>query len=231
MSNPPQDISKRRRRPRDAATLVLYRRTGDSFEVLMGERHKGHVFMPNHYVFPGGAVSPNDARVRIATPLADDVAARLGRACTPARARALATAAIRETFEETGLILGRPDPAPGRPVPAEWRDFFASGLAPALDRLDYVARAVTPPFRPRRFNARFFMAEGEALAGSITGDGELINIRWVAVTDARRLEIPLITRVILGHIEDILSYPPQRTADRPVPLYRMLHGRRIIAEE
>jgi 8-oxo-dGTP pyrophosphatase MutT (NUDIX family) len=230
-----EDRKKRKtRRPRDAATLVLYRHNSGlegGLEVLMGERHGGHAFMPNHYVFPGGATSPGDSRVRLGSALGDDVEARLTRACTPARARALAAAAIRETFEETGLVLGCPDPNPGRPVPREWTHFFQTGMAPNVGALDYVARAITPPSRPRRFNARFFVAEAEALSGQIAGDGELLNIRWVPINEARRLEIPLITRVVLGHVEELVEHPPERSPDRPVPTYRMRYGRRHITDE
>jgi 8-oxo-dGTP pyrophosphatase MutT (NUDIX family) len=222
---------KRTRRPRDAATLILYRRTPDSFEVLMGERHGGHAFMPNRFVFPGGAVSRGDGRVRTAGTILPAVRDRLEKAATPARARALAAAAIRETFEETGLVLGRPDPDPGKPVPKDWTEFFALGDAPAVDDLEYVARAVTPAFRPRRFNARFFIADGSKVDGRIKGDGELINVHWVSLANARKLEIPLITRVVLGHVEDYLMYPDKHPAERPVPFYTMRHGRRVIGED
>jgi len=231
MTQEKEKQKKRARRPRDAATLILYRRTNGSFEVLMGERHGGHAFMPNRFVFPGGAVSPGDSRVRTAGELMPTVTQRLERAATAARARALAAAAIRETFEETGLVLGRPDPAPGRPVPKDWAAFFALGDAPAVDCLEYVARAVTPSFRPRRFNARFFIADGSSIDGKIKGDGELINVHWVSLADARKLDIPLITRVVLGHVEDYLMYPDKHPADRPVPFYTMRHGRRVIGED
>ncbi len=231
MQGTKDETKKRAGRPRDAATLILYRRTRDSFEVLMGERHGGHAFMPNRYVFPGGAVSPMDSRVRTASPIAPSVAERLERAATPARARALAAAAIRETFEETGLVLGHSDPTPGKHVPKDWRSFFDLGFAPAVDCLEYVARAVTPVFRPRRFNARFFIADGSNVDGSIQGDGELINVHWVSIADARKLEIPLITRVVLGHVEDFVMYPENHPPVRPVPYYTMTHGRRVIGQD
>ena len=70
-------------------------------------------------------------------------------------ARALALAAIRETFEETGLAIGVPDHgAPGKPPPGAWSRFAATGVTPALDAIDFLAGAITPPGRPRRFDAR-----------------------------------------------------------------------------
>ncbi len=211
-------------RPRDAATLVLVRRRRGGAEVLLGQRHGGHAFMPNRYVFPGGRVDPYDSRVTPATPLRADVAERLARHCSPARARALAIAAVRETFEETGLMLARPAPD-GKTVAGRepWDAFHARGLAPALDALDYIFHAITPPGRPRRFNARFFMAEAETLSGEITGSGELGDIKWLAIRDALELHIPNITQHVLVEAERLLKSPP--APDRPVPFYRTLRGR------
>ena len=211
-------------RPKDAATLVLYRRRGHGIEVLMGERHANHRFMPNHYVFPGGRVDRGDARVRAASELDGRVAGRLARACTPVRARALALAAVRETFEEVGLRLGRPDPRPGKPVPAGWRGFFEAGLAPTLEPLEYVARAVTPPYRPIRFNARFFMADAQHAAGDIRGSGELENIHWVPIAEARGLPIPGITGLVLEIIEDRVKTGRPAT-DGTIVLFQYRHGR------
>jgi len=218
-------------RPRDAATLVLYRRRGRGIEVLMGERHGKHRFMPNRYVFPGGRVDATDWRIRAASELTPDVAARLGRSATPARARALAIAAIRETFEECGLLLGAPDPTPDRPVPAGWAAMFDAGFAPALDALDYVARAVTPPYRPMRFDARFFVADARRVAGEISGSGELLDLRWVPIRDARDLPIPRITEMMLGHVADLLRAGRPRAEGRPVPLYHYRHGRHVQTRE
>lgn len=216
-------------RPRDASTLILYRPRGKQIEVLMGERNGRHSFMPNRYVFPGGGVEPEDWRVRHSAPLRDDVAERLAKICSPSRARALAAAAVRETFEETGLILGEPDPTPGRPVPANWREFFATGFAPKLDVLDYVVRAVTPPFRPKRFNARFFIADAAHAHGNITGSGELLDLRWVSIEDALTLELPRITAIVLEQIAGFIQRRPG--SGMPVRVYRHVHGLATVGEE
>ena len=101
-------------RPRDSATLILVRSDGPELRVLMGRRHERHSFMPGKFVFPGGAVDEADAQVCPAVDLDSRSLAKLmlrmrGRP-SARRARALAMAAVRETFEETGLILGRPFP-------------------------------------------------------------------------------------------------------------------------
>jgi len=232
MKEPPADTTVAVRtadqplvRPRDAATLVLYRKDGRRIDVLMGERHAKHRFMPNRYVFPGGRVDRTDARVRAASELASPVRAKLEQAAVPSRARALALAAIRETFEETGLLLGAPDPKPGAAVPAAWQEFFAHGVAPALDRLDYVARAVTPPYRPVRFNARFFVADASHADGTIQGSGELLDLRWFPIADALELPLPRITGVMLGHVEALLSGDQDAGKPRTIPLYHYVHGK------
>ncbi|WP_164516628.1 NUDIX hydrolase [Minwuia thermotolerans] len=240
MAEPPKDHNDKNLRkpgtkalrPRDAATLVLYRKAGRKIEVVMGERHGKHSFMPNNWVFPGGGVERTDWRVRGANDLQPHVAAHLGKAATAARVRALAAAAIRETFEETGLILGKPDPEPEKSVPRNWRDFFATGHAPDFEALEYVYRAITPPYRPRRFNARFFMADADRLANEvIESSGELLDIHWVTIEKALTLPIPRITGVVLRTIEDNLENPPPRSGEHKVPLFRYLHGKHLDLEE
>ena len=195
-------------RPKDAATLIIYRQRRNKLEVLMGRRHRKHKFLPQRYVFPGGRVDPQDSKVRSATPIRDDVAKLLTRRATPARARGLIAAAVRETFEEAGLIIGKPDPEPGRSAPANWRLFFDTGMAPSFEQLTYVARAVTPPWRPMRFNARFFMVDHKYVAGELGGDGELLDLTYVPIKDTRELELPLITTRVLEMAEDLALHPP-----------------------
>ena len=205
-------------RPRDAATLIVYRLNGGTVEVLMGERHHKHRFLPQRYVFPGGGVDPHDSRVRAARPMRDDVAALLTRKATPARARGLVAAAVRETFEEAGLLIGAPDPAPGRPVPENWRAFFATGMAPDFGAISYVARAVTPAWRPIRFNARFFMIDARNMHGDIGGGtGELVNLTFVPVAETQKLELALITKRVLELVEDLARDPPPPGARETVP--------------
>ncbi|MEQ8348238.1 MAG: NUDIX domain-containing protein [Sneathiellaceae bacterium] len=213
-------------RPRDAATLIIYRHAAHGLEVLMGERSAKHAFMPNRYVFPGGRVDRDDWRVPVAAPLHPDVAARLQRNATAARARALALAAIRETFEETGLIIGRRlDGPPPANLPRDWQPFFETGHAPALDRLAYLCRAVTPPGRPRRFNARFLALAADQAAGRLMESSELGSLRWIPVAKAHELKIPRITEIVL---EALNETPPERMPGGPdaeVPVFKTVRGR------
>lgn len=211
-------------RPRDAATLILVRRDRSVPQLLMGKRAASHAFMPNKYVFPGGKVDRGDSCLRTNSQLQGAVQKRLERGCSATRARALALAAIRETFEETGMILGDPE-APGiRTASEPWRDFLRHGCAPRIDSLHYIARAITPPYRSRRFDSRFFMADAEDLLNldkpEIEGSGELLEIHWVSVDQARDLELPIITRLILDEVEKRLDGNTCAETDGPFIYFR-----------
>jgi 8-oxo-dGTP pyrophosphatase MutT (NUDIX family) len=220
-------------RPRDAATLILVRMKGKTPEVLMGCRDAKHAFMPNRYVFPGGRVDLADAHVPVATSLDRHVKARLLKAASEGRAQALGVAAVRETFEETGLMLAKPfkNGAPKRDYGEHWRGFLDKGMGPALDCLDLIARAVTPPGRPRRFNARFFMARAEEATGDIRHSSELGDIRWVKLDEARELPLPTITGLILGEIGRLVKEPPDRKKQRKIPLFITVHRKHLMIEE
>jgi 8-oxo-dGTP pyrophosphatase MutT (NUDIX family) len=215
-----------RQRPKDAATLILTRKGAGGPRVLMGRRAPGHVFMASKWVFPGGKVERSDAFAAFATDLSSDDAGRLAREVTHSRARALALAAVRETWEETGLLLAAP--APVASVAGGWRGFRAVGALPDLAALSYVARAITPPGRTRRFDARFFMADASALLHPepTAGSGELDEIAWLPLEEARALDLPAITRFVLGEVAERLTHPL-----RPLPFVRMVRGQHVVEHQ
>ena len=213
-------------KPRDAATLIIVR---DQREVLLGVRSAGHVFMPHMYVFPGGRVDAGDARVPCPVNLRPEVEGKLTRSTTAARARALAMTAVRETFEETGLVVGQKDALPIRTRSPHWKPFFDLGVVPALNRLDYVARAITPPNRVRRYDARFFMVDAKHAEGELKGNGELEDLRWVELHAAHRLALSPITELVLRLLERRISGKPSDVHE--VPFYRELHGKELIEYE
>ena len=139
------------------------------------------------------------------------------------RARALALTAIRETFEETGLRLARP--APPASIAGPWRGFRAVGALPDLSALTYIARAITPPGRTRRFDARFFMASAEALLDvpAARPTEELDTVAWIPLDEAKALDLPAITRFVLNEAAERLI-----TQKRPLPYVRQLHGRHRV---
>lgn len=188
---------------RDAATVVVLRRDGPQARVLMGQRGAGAVFMPGKFVFPGGAVDPGDAAVPLAAPLPALCTGRLDEDAAPGCATALAAAAIRELWEETGLIAGRPGDWPGV-VPDDWAGFAARGYRPDAAALQFVFRAITPPGRPRRFDARFFLIDARHIAGNPDDFGaaseELSHLQWIPLSEARRFDLPFITEVVLAEI-------------------------------
>lgn len=212
-----------RLRPRDAATLILVRQTGDEPEVLMGRRASGHVFMASKWVFPGGRIDRSDFSAGSSNDLDQHTLARLSAEMTPRRARALALTSIRETFEETGLMLAEPSAAAS--VAGPWREFRAAGALPDLAALSYVARAITPPGRTRRFDARFFMADASSLLAPdpTCGSGELDEIAWLPMPQARSLDLPAITRFVLAEVCDRLADP-----QRPLPFVRMVRGSHVV---
>ena len=188
---------------RNAATVIALRDRHDKPHVLMGQRGAKAAFMPNKFVFPGGAVDQADAQVPLATPLPDLCAARLCDAAPADLAPALAAAAIRELWEETGLILGTPGDWPGSP-PGDWSRFAATGHLPAAHPLQFVFRAVTPPARPRRFDARFFLVDADQIASDLDDFGaacdELSHLQWIALSDVRKFDLPFITEVVLAEV-------------------------------
>jgi len=195
----------------------------------MGQRHKSLAFLPGKFVFPGGRVSIADRRLKVSSdlnPLTRDclLTGMRGRP-SEGRARALALAALRETFEETGYLVGqrRNNSVPSRSK--EWRPFFDEGVAPRLEKLRFVARAITPPDRVRRFDTRFFCVSANEIAhcGHARHD-ELINQQWLTVEQACDRDIIPITREILNHLKDIFTAGKVLSQPRSVPFYFVKNG-------
>jgi len=217
-------------RPKDAATLIIVRREKDGPRVLMGQRHSRMAFQPNKFVFPGGRLDPADQRINAGGDLRPLVLAKTAAGITEERARGLARAAIRETFEEAGILVGERTAKPPRTRAPAWSKFFAHGVVPRLDVLDLVARAVTPPGRTRRFDARFFMVESDAIAHALDAaeNDELLSPAWLTFAEARALDLPMITRRVLDEVDARLG--DGTDPSRPVPFYRYRHGRALISQ-
>jgi 8-oxo-dGTP pyrophosphatase MutT (NUDIX family) len=167
----------------------------------MGRRPPGSAFIPDAFVFPGGKVDRTDWEIRSPFRLRADTERLLvsGTRGSVRRARALAHAAIRETFEETGLMVARAGQirAPER---GAWRRFERMGMAPDPGRLRFFARAITPTASPTRFHARFFMADAGQLAGELRGSGELLDLEWFPLREALELPIIDVTAIVLKEV-------------------------------
>ncbi|MFZ3581508.1 NUDIX domain-containing protein [Loktanella sp. DJP18] len=217
---------------RDAATIIVLRRD-DVPSVLMGQRGAGAAFMPSKFVFPGGAVDPVDHRVPVKVPVAEATALAADSVLPPT---ALAAAAIRELWEETGQIIGAP--GPWTDPPQGWRGYAATGHVPDAARLRYFFRAITPQGRPRRFDARFFLADAADLMTDPDDFGraedELSLLQWVPLAQARTFDLPFIAEVVLA---ELVAHVANPAAPLTVPFFRnddeahlvsRLNGARLI---
>lgn len=198
--------------PRAAASVILLRRDGDSVSVLMGQRGAAAVFMPSKYVFPGGGLDQDDGADGLAEGLGAVCAGRIG-----ALAQPLAAAALRELWEETGLAIGC---AGAGAAEGPWAGYGGGGFVPTAGALRYFFRAITPPGRTRRFDARFFVADAARLTGDpddfSRASDELSHLHWVPLAEARRLNLPFITEVVLAEVAHYLA-PLTPGAPLPAP--------------
>lgn len=210
-------------RPSDAATLILVDTSKSVPTILMGKRHESLKFMPGKFVFPGGRVDPVDSRIKPARPLdpkiSDQLARSLNSRGSKNKPQALAMAAVREMFEETGLLIGEETANPPKSRAPSWQAFFDENIVPTLDQMIFIARAVTPPGRPRRFDTRFFMADAnivtkqKVLEPSPTN--ELLELNWLTIGEALDKELANITQIVLQEIDARLK----GDTDRSIPYY------------
>lgn len=205
---------------RNAATIIVLRRDGATTRVLMGQRGATAAFMPNKFVFPGGAMDAQDTHVPLFSPIPDPCHSRLAQDSDPNLIHGLCVAAIRELWEETGLILGAPGVWTGS-VPTDWIGFAERGYVPDAQALRFVFRAITPPGRPRRFDARFFVIDANAISGDLDdfsqASDELSHLTWIPVEDVRQFDLPFITEVVLA---EVTRHNNPHRAPQTVPFFK-----------
>ncbi|MCC3304711.1 NUDIX hydrolase [Sneathiella sp. HT1-7] len=201
-------------KPRHAASLVIYEQRADDLYVLMGRRSKAHRFLPDVYVFPGGRVDKSDASMTPLAPLAPDIEKMLSQ---PAgMAHAVAAAAVRETHEETGLIIG---------------DLQGDQLVPDLSQLDFIARAITPPKSPIRFNTRFLTVDAKHITGGdLGGSGELVDLHWIPLSETHRVPLIDVTEFVLDEIDRKIkrAAAPLPRQSGNVPIFTYYKGKPFI---
>lgn len=185
--------------PQDAGSLVLVRRGPDGPEILLGRRAGKHRFLPNVYAFPGGRVDLSD---RLETPFKP-----LGNISSSLQP--MAVAAVRETWEETGIPLG---------------SLAAGRLQPDLSDLRYLCRAITPAESPIRFHARFFLQDVTGMQLTLGGSGELLDLAFRPLEASLRLPLADITEFVLTMVGGLKpDLVPPRTA-----FWRYRQGKPLI---
>ena len=207
---------------RDASTVILIRKKDNNNYVLMGQRGKNAVFMPSKYVFPGGAVDPQDSDIKLAGQLEKNVSTLLQSNSKNDISRALSVAAIRELWEEAGLRLCK-KVSKIEKAPEGWDEFCAGNYLPDASNLQFVFRAITPPGRPRRFDARFFLCEAETVHGNLddfsASSNELNHLQWIDIEEVNSLNLPFITEVVINEVREIIKYGRNK---KGVPFFK--HG-------
>lgn len=196
----------------------------------MGRRSMRLVFMPGKYVFPGGRIETVDLRhaegFRLDERREERLLAGTAARFDTRRAIGVALAAIRETFEEVGLAVGRPGGFPGHG--ATWKRFAATGISPDPAALAPVARAITPPGMPRRYDTRFFCVAasdiGARLAFEQRSDDEFESFAWFSLDDLGALDLPRITRQVLADLDARLRDGSWRDSAQKMPFYRAHRG-------
>ena len=183
-------------KPKDSASVIVLKNTPTGVQVLMGKRGRKAVFS-NAYVFAGGKVDPEDFLPKPASELNPDIVKRIS--IDSEKSISFAMAAVRESFEETGLLLGAPGDL-GATGNSTWDEIRSTNLAPDLEKLGYVGHAITPASKAVRFNARFFYAWEHDMTGQLAGSGELSDLAFLTFSDALNLPMVDVTEFMLGEM-------------------------------
>ena len=192
---------------KDAATIVIVRKQNDKHKILMGQRGKNAFFMPNKFVFPGGAYENNDSLVPFSKSLPDKEKALLSFKCSMSLSESLAATVIRELWEETGLKIANSYHWNDLRIHG-WDDFYENNIAADASKLKFFFRAITPVGRPRRFDARFFICFAEDLHCDLddfsNASSELSHLQWIEIKKTEEFDLPIITRIVLKEVNHII---------------------------
>ncbi len=209
--------------PKLASTIVLTYGPKNNPKILMGQRAKRHDFMPSVFVFPGGRVDRGDSYAPYEGDLSLRTETILEAAYAPRRARAAVLAAIRETYEETGLLLTanqKPNKHINHPT---WRALAGLNQTADLSGVEVFGRAITPPHRHKRFDTWFFHKH---IYGNkppqVSDSKELLNVDWFTFDEIEALKTHRATDMMLVVLKQFLSYD---TAPYDVFFSRMVRGK------
>jgi len=194
-------------KPRIASTIVLYTGSRDNPKILLGKRSSRNDFMPSVYVFPGGRVDRADSYA----PFHGDLSARTERILetvySPRKARACVLAAIRETWEETGLMTGSAKAWTRNMNNESWDAFRKAEIMPDLSPIEVFGRAITPPHRHKRYDTWFLIQKFDGDTTSVSDSGELSNVGWYTFDEMKSLEMQRATTMMLAVLKNYLASP------------------------
>ncbi len=215
---------KRAAKPRIASTIVLY--TGDPShpKILMGQRSSRNDFMPSVFVFPGGRVDRVDSYAPYEGDLSDRTRRVLETVYNPRKARACVLAAIRETYEETGLMMGRQGTWKKNLNSESWDAFRTAEKMPDLSQIEVFGRAITPPHRHKRYDTWFFIQKYTGDTQVIEDSGELSNVGWYSFDQIKDLEQQRATTMMLAVLKNYLKRPKPE----PTIFYSRMQNRRYV---
>ena len=189
--------------PKDAASIIILRERKGKIYVLMGKRPENSRFMPGVYVFPGGVLERKDYLTKnIFNPDIDPHKHKL-KTRNESHAIAIFYAAIRETFEETGLYLSQKAQHPVNPkfLDGIYRENLNKySLIPDIKKLIFFGRAITPSFLKKRYHARFFLSLFENFNGNLKANGELENLSWINIYEAKNKNIADVTEFMIDQV-------------------------------
>jgi 8-oxo-dGTP pyrophosphatase MutT (NUDIX family) len=235
--------------PRLAATVILARPSENGYEVYAQRRASTMAFAPNMYVFPGGTVDPRDSEAAVSWtgPSPDRWGAVMG--LSAADARAVICAAVREVFEECGVLLAGPaqdSTVVGDVSGEDWEaarvaliarelalvDLLAArGLALRTELLAPWARWLTPDFEPRRYDTYFFLARLPVDQRTRDVGGEADHALWLPPAEAARLPMLPPTAHTLARLAECSDVDTAMAASAELDLSRPIAPRIHIDED
>ncbi len=215
--------------PKDASSLIILKKSKKSIEVLMGRRPKTSRFMPGIYVFPGGGLEKIDYSIKTTNVLHDSISKEKLKARSSSHTKALVMASIRETAEETGLMLaskGKIKIKKEKILNNGWLNFYKNNYEPAIDKILYLGRAITPSTLKIRFHARFFLSEEKYFKGSLTSTSELEELSWVPLEDTKKLQCADVTEFMISELIKLKGEYNKLAEPQNRPMFTWKNGKK-----
>lgn len=220
-------------RPKDASSLIILKKNRDETFVLMGKRPLSSRFMPGVFVFPGGVLEKEDRLANKFFNLKSNSYKNKNnfKANSISHAQSLLLTAIRETAEETGLYLAKKKNYEKKQFNisnSTWQKFIKNLYFPSIDKLFFFGRAITPSTIKIRFHARFFIAFYENFIGEIESNGELEDIGWYSLKDAKKNNIADVTEFIIDEISKYNNNYSKLPYKKSFPMFTWKYNKRSI---